>query len=92
MGYVGEVLAGDRGMSEVIEQAMGSTEPQGEPRAKLHAVVGELIDAARAGGTVRADVTAADVNMVVCGLAAVIRHSAGDWRRFAEIALGGLRP
>jgi AcrR family transcriptional regulator len=92
LGHVGEVLAGDRGMSEVIEQAMGSTEPQGEPRAKLHAVVGELIDAARAGGTVRADVTAADVNTVVCGLAAVIRHSAGDWRRFTEIALGGLRP
>ncbi|MFI7230350.1 hypothetical protein ACIBO5_44675 [Nonomuraea angiospora] len=71
---------------------LGWRGPQGEPRAKLHAVVGELIDAARTGGTVRPDVTAADVNMVVCGLAAVIRHSAGDWRRFTEIALSGLRP
>ncbi|MEV4113318.1 hypothetical protein [Nonomuraea sp. NPDC049695] len=30
--------------------------------------------------------------MVVCGLAAVIRNSAGDWRRYVEIALDGLRP
>ncbi|MEV1170388.1 helix-turn-helix domain-containing protein [Nonomuraea sp. NPDC049784] len=90
--HVGEVLAGDRGMSEVIEQAMGSTEPRGEARAALHGVIAELIDRARAGGVIRPDATTADVNMIVCGLAAVIRHSAGDWRRYAEIALDGLRP
>ncbi|MDP4505317.1 hypothetical protein [Nonomuraea turcica] len=43
-------------------------------------------------GTIRPDVTIADVNMIVCGLAAVIRNAAGDWRRFTEIALDGLRP
>jgi AcrR family transcriptional regulator len=90
--HVGEVLAGDRGMSEVIEKAMGSTEPRDETREALLAIVAELIDRARARGTVGQDVTTGDVNMVICGLAAVIRNAAGDWRRYIEVALDGLRP
>ncbi|RVX41886.1 TetR family transcriptional regulator [Nonomuraea polychroma] len=90
--HVGEVLADDRGMSEVIEKAMGSTEPRGETRAALLAVIAELIHRAQAGGVIRSDVTTEDVNMIVCGMAAVIRHSAGDWQRLVEIALDGLRP
>ncbi|WP_327087330.1 TetR/AcrR family transcriptional regulator [Nonomuraea sp. NBC_01738] len=90
--HVGETLAGDRGMSEVIEKSMGSTEPQGETREALLAVVAELTGRARDGGAVGRDVTTEDVNMVVCGLAAVIRNAAGDWRRYVEVALDGLRP
>lgn len=90
--HVGEVLADDRGMSEVIEKTMGSTEPRGETREALLAIVAELIDRARVRGTVGQDVTTGDVNMVVCGLAAVIRNAAGDWRRYIEVALDGLRP
>ncbi|MEV0351370.1 hypothetical protein AB0H88_36825 [Nonomuraea sp. NPDC050680] len=44
----------------------------------------------QAGGTVRADATTADVYLIVCALAAVIRNAAGDWRRFIEIILNGL--
>ncbi|MEV4217135.1 helix-turn-helix domain-containing protein [Nonomuraea sp. NPDC049725] len=90
--HVGEVLAGDRGMSEVIERAMGSAEPRGETREELLAAIAELIGLARERGTVGPEVTAADVNMVICGLAAVIRNAAGDWRRYVEVSLGGLRP
>ncbi|MEW9554887.1 TetR/AcrR family transcriptional regulator [Nonomuraea sp. NPDC050783] len=90
--HVGEVLAGDRGMSEVIGTVMGSAEPRGETREALLAVIAELIDRARARGAVGQDVTAGDVNMVICGLAAVIRNAAGDWRRYVEVTLDGLRP
>ncbi|WP_214414027.1 TetR/AcrR family transcriptional regulator [Sphaerisporangium fuscum] len=90
--HVGEVLAGDRGMSEVIEKTMGSAEPRGETREALLAGVAELIDRARARGTVGQDVTTEDVNMVICGLAAVIRNGAGDWRRYIAVAIDGLRP
>ncbi|AQZ62179.1 Transcriptional regulator, TetR family [[Actinomadura] parvosata subsp. kistnae] len=90
--HVGEVLAGDRGMSEVIEKAMGSAEPQGETRDALLAVIAELLDQARAQGVAGQDVTAEDVNMIICGLAAVIRNAAGDWRRYVAVALEGLRP
>lgn len=92
LDHIGEVLAQDRGLSEVIETAMGSTEPWGETRAALQAVVAELVERAQAGGAIRADATAADLYMLVCGLAAIIRNAAGDWRRYTEIALDGLRP
>jgi hypothetical protein len=52
-----------------------------------------------AGGTVPLPATiptiawpAADINMMICGLAAAIRNAAGDWRRYVEVALDGLRP
>jgi AcrR family transcriptional regulator len=90
--HIGEVLAHDRGTSEAIEAAMGSTEPQGELRTALQAITGELIERAQTQGTIRSDATVSDVYMIVCGLAAVIRNNAGDWRRFTEIALDGLRP
>ncbi|WP_049562136.1 TetR/AcrR family transcriptional regulator [Nonomuraea sp. SBT364] len=90
--HVGQVLAEDRGMSEVIEKAMGSAEPRGETREALLTVVAELLGRARARGTVGQDVTAGDVNIVICGLAAVTRNAAGDWQRYVEIALDGLHP
>ncbi|GLX04815.1 TetR/AcrR family transcriptional regulator [Microbispora sp. NBRC 16548] len=90
--HVGEVLSDDRGMSEVIEKAMGSSEPREETREALLAIAAELIDRAQARGTVGHEVTTGDVNMIICGLAAVIRNAAGDWRRYIEVALDGLRP
>lgn len=89
--HVGEVLAEDRGMSEVIEKAMGSSEPRGQAYEALLASMEELIDQARAHGAVGQGVTTGDLDMVICGLAAVIRNAAGDWRRYIEIALEGLR-
>ncbi|MEV4457460.1 hypothetical protein [Microbispora sp. NPDC049633] len=89
--HVGEVLADDRGMSEVIEKTMGSNEPQGQTREALLAVAAELLDRAQEHGTVGQEVTIGDVNMVICGLAAVIRNAAGGWRRYVEVALDGLR-
>ncbi|WP_285440633.1 hypothetical protein [Streptomyces lydicamycinicus] len=39
----------------------------------------------------RADAEVGDVVMIVCGPAAVIRHDAGDWRRYVRNACAGLR-
>ncbi|MBN6052916.1 TetR/AcrR family transcriptional regulator [Nonomuraea sp. RK-328] len=91
VGHIGEVLAADRGMSQVIEAVVGTTEPQGETGEALRDVARELVERGKAAGVFRADAATSDVNMIVCGLAAVIRNAAGDWRRFAEIALDGLR-
>ncbi|WP_327092559.1 hypothetical protein OIE66_18570 [Nonomuraea sp. NBC_01738] len=67
----------------------GGTQPS-RRRART-AALAELIDRARVRGTVDQDVTAEDVNMVICGLVAVIRNAAGDWRRYIEVTLDGLR-
>jgi AcrR family transcriptional regulator len=90
--HVGEVLASDRGLSASIEAARGSTgsEPRGEARAQLEAVVAQMIQQGRAAGALRQDCAVADVYMLVGALSAVIRTGAGDWRRFLEIIMTGL--
>jgi AcrR family transcriptional regulator len=87
----GEVLYRERGLSASLEAAMGSPEPRGEMRAQLESVAGTLIERGKAAGALRRDATVADVYMIVCGLAAVIRFRSGDWRRFVDVAVDGLR-
>lgn len=91
--HVGEVLSRDRGMSAAIEAVRGSTEtePRGPARAEIEAAVDRLIERDQAAGTLRQDVTVADVYMIVGGLSATIRTGSGDWRRFVELILNGLR-
>ncbi|MFU9036785.1 MULTISPECIES: TetR/AcrR family transcriptional regulator [Streptomyces] len=89
--HIGEVLDAERGLSASIEAAFGSTEPTGEGRAQAEAVAGQLLARGKDEGTVGADAEVGDVVMIVCGLAAVIRHDAGDWRRYVRTACAGLR-
>jgi AcrR family transcriptional regulator len=92
--HVGEVLAADRGLSASIEAARKSTgsEPRGETRARLEAVIGQLIERDRGAGTLRDDCTIADVYMIVGAMSATIRTGAGNWQRLLEITLDGLCP
>jgi AcrR family transcriptional regulator len=91
--HVGEVLEVDRGLSASIEVARHSegSEPRGETRARLEAVVGELIQRDRAVGALRDDCAVADVYMIVGALSATIRNGSGDWRRLLDLTLWGLR-
>lgn len=92
--HVGEVLDSDRGLSASIEAARGSfgSEPTGETRTQLEAVVAKLIEQGRIAGTLNRDCTVADVYMICGALSAVIRTGSGDWRRFIDVTLDGLRP
>ncbi|MFI9815434.1 TetR/AcrR family transcriptional regulator [Saccharothrix variisporea] len=92
--HVGEVLSRDRGLSAAIEAARGTagSEPRGEARAGLEAVVAEVVARDRAAGELRDDCTVADVYLLVGCLSAVVRTGSGDWRRFLDLALHGLLP
>ncbi|MFI0226086.1 TetR/AcrR family transcriptional regulator [Streptomyces lydicus] len=90
--HIGEVLDAERGLSASIEAAFGSTEPTGEGRARAEDIAGQLLARAKEEGAVREDAEVGDVVMIVCGLAAVIRYGAGDWRRYVRNACAGLRP
>ena len=50
-----------------------------------------LIDRAQAAGTMRTDVSAADMPMIMCGVSATMAVEEWDWRRYLEIVLDGLR-
>ncbi|GGW88850.1 TetR family transcriptional regulator [Streptomyces noursei] len=90
--HIGEVLDAERGLSAAIEAAFGSTEPAGEGRERAEEVAAQLLARGKEEGSVRADAEVEDVVMAVCGLAAVIRNGAGDWRRYVRTVCAGLRP
>ncbi|MEU4115897.1 helix-turn-helix domain-containing protein [Kitasatospora sp. NPDC028055] len=90
--HVGRMLAEDHGLSASVVAAVGSSAPRGEMLAQLEVAVGALIDQGRAAGTLREDLTVRDVYMLVGGLSAVVRTGSGDWDRFIDLTLDGLRP
>lgn len=64
----------------------------GEARASLEIVVAQVIARDQAAGVLREGCTVGDVCMLVGCLSSVIRIGSGDWRRFVDLALDGLRP
>jgi AcrR family transcriptional regulator len=64
-------------------------------RADVWRAVGELMDRAKAQGSMRPDATAADVRVLWAGVARMLASDGVDdpaeWRRYAALALGALR-
>jgi AcrR family transcriptional regulator len=58
---------------------------------ELLAATQVLMDRAQAAGTMRNDISAADISMIMCGLSATMSVGEWDWRRYLELALDGLR-
>ncbi|WP_040810800.1 TetR/AcrR family transcriptional regulator [Nocardia concava] len=94
LNHVGETLAADSGLSAAIEAARHSpgSAPRGEALAGLEVVIGDIIESDCAAGALRADLTVADVYMVVGALSATISTGSGDWRRLLALQFEGLRP
>lgn len=89
---IAEVHERERALSSAIESVIGDTEPHGETRAEFDDLAGQLLARGRADSSIRADATTADLYMIVGAVAAVSHDGLGDWRRFIELALDGLRP
>ncbi|MER7535699.1 helix-turn-helix domain-containing protein [Streptomyces sp. NPDC097704] len=88
---VGEMHEEGRAVSGVIEASFGGMAPRGEVGEALLAMGARLVERGRSDGTLRADVTVADLYMSVGAVAMLSHNEIGDWRRFVEIALDGLR-
>lgn len=93
LNHVGDVLAADQGLTAAIQAARGAaeSEPRGQAFAELAQAVAALIEQDQAAGALRDDVTPADVYMIVGGLSSTIRTRSGDWRRYIDLVLDGLR-
>ncbi|RDI68851.1 TetR/AcrR family transcriptional regulator [Nocardia pseudobrasiliensis] len=92
LGHICQVHERGRALSSAIESVIGDTAPHGEIRTELIALGEELLARGRADGSIRTDATAADLYMIVGAVAAISRAGFGDWRRFIELTLDGLRP
>lgn len=63
-----------------------------EEQQDLLRVTGELVKRAQEAGAVRADLTAHDIGMLMCGTCGVMQTTGDDrWERFFALALEGLR-
>jgi AcrR family transcriptional regulator len=80
-----EVQARDRGLFECVDRCLQTPE-----LGELQHAVAQLTERAQAAGAVRRDVTPGDVPTLVA--AAVRAAPAGQWRRYVEVVLDGLRP
>jgi AcrR family transcriptional regulator len=91
----GRVVATDRALSEAMDQLPNLCAASAE-KVRLHDLMGELIERAKAAGSMRADFTADDVPSLMRGLArATAQQESGppaiSWQRYLEIMLAGLR-
>jgi AcrR family transcriptional regulator len=71
----------------------GVWEFAGDAQAELVVLTDELICRAQAAGTMRPDVSARDMPMLMCGVCATMSHTKPhfDWRRHLELIVDALR-
>ena len=90
-----EALARDAGTQQVLAGAGEHIWTQAAAaQTELLELTSQLIDRARRAGTIRADATATDIGMLMCGLSATMAHPAPgfDWRRHLDLIVDMLRP
>jgi AcrR family transcriptional regulator len=83
-----ELQATDRALMEAVADAKSKVAQESHD---LHACMAELLARARTAGAVRADATAEDVQLMMCGLGSVMQWDGEQWRRYLELMLDGLR-
>ena len=83
-----ELQASDRALMEAVADAKSRVARDAH---ELHACTEELLARARAAGVARADATAEDVQLMMCGLGSVMQRPGEIWRRYLELMLDGLR-
>ena len=92
----GGLLAGDRGLRQILMSATHGRDRVGEVRARLLPVVSKLVARAQADGSVRADLQPTDIPLIEFMLAMLAEYAhpvrPGVWRRYLAIILDGLRP
>src|SRR5216683_67330 len=90
---IAETAAEDAGVQYALAGSDGqaSTESQAE-QDELIAVIAELIERARRAGTIRPDIEAIDIGMLMCGVCSAMGPRPGfDWRRHIDLVIDTLR-
>jgi AcrR family transcriptional regulator len=93
--HIAETVAADVAWCEIVGGHPTAVREASRGQRRLAAATSTLLARAQASGTMRADVTVADISTIMCGfghIAAAQRAGAAlDWKRYLHIALDGLR-
>ena len=90
-----ETAASDAGIQYAVanagEQAWAQAQAEQD---ELLAVTAELIERARRAGTIRPDIEAVDIAMLMCGVCSTMggRPAPFEWRRHLDLVVDTLRP
>jgi AcrR family transcriptional regulator len=89
-----ETAAGDVAMQHALGGVGEHIWLQAETEQReLLALTEQMLDRAREGGTLRPDIQAADIGMLMCGVCSTMVHKGPgfDWKRHLELAIDALR-
>jgi AcrR family transcriptional regulator len=86
-----EVTAADAAAQDALMRVGGTWSDVVPIQLELQAAMQTLMDRAQQAGTMRSDVSAADISMIMCGMSATMSVDEWDWHRYLEIVLDGLR-
>ena len=90
---IGETAAGDAGVHYALASTGGQAWRQAQAEQdELIAVIAELIERARRAGTIRPDIEAIDIGMLMCGVCSAMGPRPGfDWSRHLDLVIDTLR-
>lgn len=88
--HIGEVEERDWVFARVVEGTLGGGLPS-EMQAELEVELVNLVGNGQASGSIRDDIAVTDIFSLTCGLATIVHRGSGDWRRYIDIMLDGLR-
>ncbi len=83
-----ELQASDRALMEAVADRKFRAARDAH---ELHDCIEALLTRVKAAGAVRADASAMDVQLMMCGLGSVMQQDGDRWRRYLELMLDGLR-
>ena len=93
-----ELQAGDRALAQVLSSQPPERWAAAKDAADLDALSADLLARAQAEGTLRPDVRADDIPVLMCGMSRVVEMQAatcgrggGGWERYFALLLDGLR-
>jgi AcrR family transcriptional regulator len=87
-----EIAAADAAAQDALMRAGDVVWSAVEPTLlELRGATQVLIDRAQQAGTMRSDISAADIPMIMCGVSATMSVSEWEWRRYLKFVLDGLR-
>jgi AcrR family transcriptional regulator len=96
LSRAGGMLAGDRGLRQILMFAAHGSDRVGQARARMLPVVTAMVERAQRAGAVRADLDPTDIPLIELMLTATAGYAhevrPGIWRRYLALILDGLRP
>jgi AcrR family transcriptional regulator len=92
---VGELQSSNRGLQEVLHGSVYMQQGVSAARNELLPLIGALLERAKADGSVRGDVAAADIPIILLMLSSLALYTADTrpdvWQRYLDLVLAGLR-